>query len=54
MISIEGAADTLIPDMFMEKEPGYEEWLTSKVGSTLARVDTGATTLLPTAMPWRR
>ena len=31
----------------MEKEPGYEEWLTSKVGSTLARVDSGATTLLP-------
>ena len=54
MISIEDAADTLIPEMFMEKEPGYEEWLTSKVGSTLARVDTGATTLLPTAMPWRR
>ena len=47
MISIEDAADTLIPEMFMEKEPGYEEWLTSKVGSTLARVDSGAATLLP-------
>ena len=49
MISIEDAADTLIPEMFMEKEPGYEEWLASKVGSTLARVDAGATALLPHA-----
>lgn len=47
MISIEDAADTLIPEMFMEKEPGYEAWLASKVGSTLARVDSGATALLP-------
>jgi len=47
MISIEDAADTLIPEMFMEKEPGYEEWLASKVGSTLARVDAGETTLRP-------
>lgn len=45
MISIEDAADTLIPEMFMEKEPGYEEWLASKVGSTLARVDADATPL---------
>ncbi len=49
MISIEDAADTLIPEMFMEKEPGYEEWLALKVGSTLARVDAGATALLPHA-----
>jgi prevent-host-death family protein len=47
MISIEDAADTLIPEMFMEKEPGYEEWIASKVGSTLTRVDAGATALLP-------
>lgn len=46
MISIEDAADTLIPEMFMEKEPGYEEWLAAKVGSTLARVGAGASTLL--------
>ncbi len=45
MISIEDAADTLIPEMFMEKEPGYEEWLASKVGSTLARLDAGTTGL---------
>ena len=49
MISIEDAADTLIPEMFMEKEPGYEEWLTSKVGATMARVEAGATALLPHA-----
>lgn len=49
MISIEDAADTLIPEMFMEKEPGYEEWLAAKVGATLARVDAGATPLIPHA-----
>jgi prevent-host-death family protein len=49
MISIEDTADTLIPEMFMEKEPGYEEWLASKVGSTLARVDTDATAPVPHA-----
>jgi hypothetical protein len=47
MISIEDAADTLIPEMLMQKEPGYEEWLVSKVGTTLARVDAGTTTLIP-------
>lgn len=49
MISVEDAADTLIPEMFMEKEPGYEEWLTAKVGATAARVESGATTLRPHA-----
>lgn len=49
MISIEDAADTLILEMFMEKEPGYEEWLASKVGSTLARVNAGSTRMLPHA-----
>lgn len=46
MISIEDAADTLIPEMFIEKETGYEEWLVSKVGSTLARVDADVAVLL--------
>ena len=49
MISIEDAADTLIPEMFMKKEPGHDEWLASKVGSTLARVDAGTMALLPHA-----
>ena len=26
-ISLEDAADSLIPEMFMEKEPGYDEWV---------------------------
>lgn len=41
MISIEDAADTLIPEMFMEKESGYDEWLHAKVGRTLASVKAG-------------
>lgn len=49
MISVEDAADTLIPEMFMEKESGYEEWLTGKVGATSARVVSGAATLRPHA-----
>lgn len=35
MISIEDAADTLIPEMFMQKEPGYDEWLQEKAGRAL-------------------
>lgn len=44
-ISIEDAADTLIPERFMDKDAGYDAWLTAKVGATLARVDAGSTTL---------
>ena len=45
MISIEDAADTLIPDLFMDKEAGYDEWLFGKVSRTMARVDAGETGL---------
>jgi prevent-host-death family protein len=45
MISIEDAADSLIPEMFMNEEPGYEEWLSGKVTKTLTRVDAGKTVL---------
>jgi len=45
MISIEDAADTLIPELFMDKEAGYDEWLAAKVGKTLQRVDAGKATL---------
>lgn len=45
MISIEDAADTLIPELFMDKEAGYDEWLAAKVGGTLQRVESGATEL---------
>lgn len=46
MISIEDAVDTLIPEMFMDKETGYDEWLTAKVTNTLKRVESSSTTLL--------
>lgn len=45
MISVEDAADTLLADLFIEKESGYEEWLFSKVSKTMERVESGATTL---------
>lgn len=45
MISIEDAADTLIPDLFMDKEAGYDDWLFGRVSRTMARVDTGETGL---------
>lgn len=45
MISIEDAADTLIPDLFMDKETGYDEWLFGKVSRTMARVDARETGL---------
>lgn len=44
MISIEDAADTLIPEMFMEKEPGYEAWFQAKVGGALEAFTAGKTT----------
>lgn len=45
MISIEDAKDTLLADFFVEKEPGYEEWLFGKVGKTMERVASGETVL---------
>ena len=41
MLSIEDAADTLIPDMFMEKEAGYGEWFQSKVTKALGEFASG-------------
>lgn len=43
MISIEDAADTLIPEMFMQKEPGYEEWFQTKVWRALEAFKEGTT-----------
>lgn len=43
MISIEDAADTLIPEMFMEKEAGYEAWFQTKVSGALDTFKTGRT-----------
>lgn len=44
MLSIQDAADTLVPEMFMEKEAGYEEWFVAKVGTTLDKLNNGRTT----------
>ena len=36
------AVDTLIPEMFMDKESGYDEWFAARVTERLAAWDTGA------------
>ncbi len=38
-------ADILIPEIFMEKGPGYDQRLVTKVGSPLGSVDAGVTML---------
>jgi prevent-host-death family protein len=45
VISIQDAADTLIPEMFMEKEAGYDDWFAGKVNQSLSSLKTGAATL---------
>jgi prevent-host-death family protein len=45
MISIEDAADSLIPEMFMEKEAGYNEWLAAKINKVRASLKNSNTTL---------
>ena len=45
MISIQDASDTLIPEMFMQKEAGYDEWFQAKVGRTLEAFKAGKTTV---------
>ena len=45
MISIQDAADTVLPEMMMDKEPGHEAWLLEKVTNTIRRVDSGETNL---------
>lgn len=46
MISIEDAADTLLPEMLLDKEPGYDGWLFEKVAATMRRIDEGTTELI--------
>ena len=45
MISIKDAADTLIPELYMEKENGYDEWFTAKVTGSLEAMKADTTTL---------
>lgn len=42
MLSMQDAADTLIPEMFMDKESGYDEWFAARVSERLAVYDAGA------------
>jgi len=46
MISIQDAADTVLPEMMMDKEPGYDAWLLDKVTSTMRRADSGEAALV--------
>ena len=43
MISIEDAADTVLPEFLIDKEPGYDGWLFDKVTATMARVESSET-----------
>lgn len=45
MISIEDAADTVLPELLLDKDPGYDGWLFEKVSTTIRRVDAGETEL---------
>ncbi len=45
MISIKDAADTLSPELYMEKENGYDEWFTAKVTGSLEAMKADTTTL---------
>lgn len=46
MISLEDAKDTLLADFFIEKDPGYDEWLSGKVSRTMKRVASGESALV--------
>lgn len=41
MLPILDAADTLIPEIFLEKEVGYDEWFEAKIRTTQARLNSG-------------
>ena len=45
MVSIEDAADTLLPEFLLDKTPGYDGWLFEKLTATLERLDPGQTKL---------
>ena len=45
MLSIKDASDTLIPELFMEKEAGDDEWFAAKVAQSLADMNAGTATL---------
>lgn len=45
MIPINDALDKLSPELFMEKQEGYEEWFIAKVTSSLDAVKAGTAVL---------
>jgi prevent-host-death family protein len=46
MLSIQDAADTVFPEMMMDKEPEYDSWVREKVTNTMRRIDSGKTALI--------
>lgn len=44
-ISSEDAADIFLPDLLLDREPGYDGWLFDKVSTTANRVEAGNTGL---------
>lgn len=46
MISLEDAKDTLLADFFIEKDSGYDEWLSGKINRTMERVASGESALM--------
>lgn len=45
MISIEDAADSLIPELHLAKEAGYDEWLQAKIERARANLKNGSSQL---------
>lgn len=46
MISIEDAADTLLPEMLLDREADYDGWLFEKLVATMKQVDEGKSELI--------
>ncbi len=42
MLSMKDAKNTLIAEMFLEKEEGYDEWRSTKIQKTLSGVKDGS------------
>lgn len=39
------AADNVLPELLLDKDPGYDGWLVEKVSATIRRVEAGETEL---------
>lgn len=47
VISLEDLKGTPFAELFMDKEPGHDEWVKAQVESALARADSGQSPLSP-------